>query len=383
MKRLLLALGSAALVATAPAHAQTAAAHPVVQFKTTQGDIRVELYPEKAPKTVANFLDYVKAGQYNGTIFHRVIPGFMIQGGGYKANFDEKPTRAPIPLESRNGLKNLTGTIAMARTSDPNSATAQFFINTVDNSNLDYPNPDGNGYAVFGKVVGPGCREEDRGDPDHLARLDARRARKDDHDRIGERRRQIIRRATSAPHAAASSRPAACHFTHLNEGTIMVELHTNHGVIKLELDAAKAPKSVENFLNYVKAGHYDNTVFHRVINGFMIQGGGFEPGMKQKPTEAPIDNEANNGLKNDTYTVAMARTNDPHSATAQFFINVNDNDFLNHSSPTPQGWGYAVFGKVVEGQDVVDAIKKVKTGSKGFHQDVPADDVIIEKAVVV
>ncbi|WP_369072860.1 peptidylprolyl isomerase [Burkholderia gladioli] len=163
----------------------------------------------------------------------------------------------------------------------------------------------------------------------------------------------------------------------------MVELHTNHGVIKLKLDAAKAPKSVENFLNYVKAGHYDNTVFHRVINGFMIQGGGFEPGMKQKPTEAPIDNEANNGLKNDTYTVAMARTNDPHSATAQFFINVNDNDFLNHSSPTPQGWGYAVFGKVVEGQDVVDAIKKVKTGSKGFHQDVPADDVIIEKAVVV
>ncbi|MEK6422845.1 MAG: peptidylprolyl isomerase [Burkholderia gladioli] len=163
----------------------------------------------------------------------------------------------------------------------------------------------------------------------------------------------------------------------------MVELHTNHGVIKLELDAAKAPKSVENFLNYVKAGHYDNTVFHRVINGFMIQGGGFEPGMKQKPTEAPIDNEANNGLKNDTYTVAMARTNDPHSATAQFFINVNDNDFLNHSSPTPQGWGYAVFGKVVEGQDVVDKIKAVKTGSKGFHQDVPADDVVIEKAVVV
>ncbi|MBU9125399.1 peptidyl-prolyl cis-trans isomerase [Burkholderia multivorans] len=153
MKRLLLALGGAALLATAPAFAQTATAHPVVQLKTSQGDIRVELYPEKAPKTVANFLDYVKAGQYNGTIFHRVIKGFMIQGGGYKANFDEKPTRAPIPLESRNGLKNLTGTIAMARTSDPNSATAQFFINTVDNSGLDYPNPDGNGYAVFGKVV--------------------------------------------------------------------------------------------------------------------------------------------------------------------------------------------------------------------------------------
>ncbi len=155
MKRLLLALGSAALLATAtaPAFAQTAATHPVVQFKTSQGDIRVELYPEKAPKTVANFLDYVKAGQYSGTIFHRVIKGFMIQGGGYKPNFDEKPTRAPIPLESKNGLKNLTGTIAMARTSDPDSATAQFFINTVDNAGLDYPNPDGNGYAVFGKVV--------------------------------------------------------------------------------------------------------------------------------------------------------------------------------------------------------------------------------------
>jgi peptidyl-prolyl cis-trans isomerase B (cyclophilin B) len=163
----------------------------------------------------------------------------------------------------------------------------------------------------------------------------------------------------------------------------MVELHTNHGVIKLELDAAKAPKTVENFLNYVKKGHYDGTVFHRVINGFMIQGGGFEPGLKQKPTDAPIDNEANNGLKNDNYTVAMARTNDPHSATAQFFINVNDNDFLNHSSPTPQGWGYAVFGRVVDGLDVVEKIKKVKTGSKGFHQDVPVDDVVIEKAVVV
>ncbi|WP_233848541.1 peptidylprolyl isomerase [Paraburkholderia sp. HD33-4] len=163
----------------------------------------------------------------------------------------------------------------------------------------------------------------------------------------------------------------------------MVELHTNHGVIKLELNAEKAPKSVENFLNYVKAGHYDNTVFHRVIDGFMIQGGGFEPGMKQKPTAEPITNEANNGLKNENGSIAMARTNDPHSATAQFFINVNDNDFLNHSSPTPQGWGYAVFGKVVDGMDVVEKIRKVKTGSKGFHQDVPVDDVVIEKAVVV
>ena len=156
-----------------------------------------------------------------------------------------------------------------------------------------------------------------------------------------------------------------------------------YGDITLELDQAKAPKSVENFLAYVKKGHYDNTVFHRVIPGFMVQGGGFEPGMKQKPSDAPIQNEANNGLKNDNYTVAMARTNDPHSATAQFFINIADNAFLNHTAPSAQGWGYAVFGKVVGGTDVVDKIKAVKTGRKGFHDDVPNEDVIIQQAVVV
>ncbi|HET8746166.1 MAG TPA: peptidylprolyl isomerase [Ramlibacter sp.] len=163
-----------------------------------------------------------------------------------------------------------------------------------------------------------------------------------------------------------------------------VELHIQgQGVVTLELDEQKAPKTVANFLNYVKKGHYDGTIFHRVIDGFMIQGGGFEPGMKQKPTDAGITNEADNGLKNDKYTVAMARTNDPHSASAQFFINVADNDFLNHKSPTPQGWGYAVFGKVVGGQDVVDKLKGVGTGRKGFHDDVPLQDVVIEKAVAV
>ncbi|MEO0317748.1 MAG: hypothetical protein RL404_1425 [Pseudomonadota bacterium] len=160
-----------------------------------------------------------------------------------------------------------------------------------------------------------------------------------------------------------------------------VVLTTNHGKITIELDAEKAPKTVENFLAYVKAGHYDNTIFHRVINGFMIQGGGFEPGMKQKPTEEPIENEAANGLTNDCYTLAMARTNDPHSATAQFFINVKDNDFLNYSGP--DNWGYCVFGKVTDGTDVVDAIRKVRTGSKGFHGDVPVEDVVIEKAEIV
>jgi peptidyl-prolyl cis-trans isomerase B (cyclophilin B) len=163
----------------------------------------------------------------------------------------------------------------------------------------------------------------------------------------------------------------------------MIKLTTSLGVITLELDAEKAPKSAANFLAYVESGHYDNTVFHRVIDGFMIQGGGFAPGMKQKDVNDPIENEAANGLKNDRGTIAMARTSDPHSATAQFFINVADNDFLNHKAPSGQGWGYCVFGRVVDGMDVVDKIKNVKTGNKGFHQDVPVEDVVIEKAEVV
>ena len=162
-----------------------------------------------------------------------------------------------------------------------------------------------------------------------------------------------------------------------------VLLKTNKGDITLSLDSAKAPKSVANFLQYVKSGHYDGTIFHRVIDNFMIQGGGMEPGMKQKPTGDEIENEANNGLKNERGTIAMARTSDPHSATAQFFINVNNNDFLNHTAPSAQGWGYAVFGKVSDGMDVVDAIRKVKTGNSGFHQDVPTEDVVIEKATVL
>lgn len=165
--------------------------------------------------------------------------------------------------------------------------------------------------------------------------------------------------------------------------TKTVELQTTAGVIRLELDEAKAPVTVANFLNYVKAGHYNGTVFHRVIKGFMVQGGGFEPGMKQKPTQGEIQNEANNGLKNDKYTIAMARTSAPHSASAQFFINATNNDFLNFKSESAQGWGYAVFGKVVAGTEVVDAIEKVKTGRKGFHDDVPLEDVVITQAIEV
>lgn len=164
---------------------------------------------------------------------------------------------------------------------------------------------------------------------------------------------------------------------------LLVILHTNFGDIKLELNKDKAPVTVENFVSYVESGHYNGTVFHRVIDGFMIQGGGFDKEMQQKPAEKTIKNEANNGLKNDLGTIAMARTQDPHSASAQFFINIKNNDFLNFSSETTQGWGYAVFGKVVDGMDVVDQIKAVKTGNKGFHQDVPVEPVVIETAEVV
>ncbi|WP_085591216.1 peptidylprolyl isomerase [Pseudomonas sp. B14(2017)] len=162
-----------------------------------------------------------------------------------------------------------------------------------------------------------------------------------------------------------------------------VKLSTNHGEIVLQLDAEKAPLTTENFVQYVKDGHYNGTVFHRVIKGFMIQGGGFEPGMSQKKTRASIQNEADNGLKNKKYSIAMARTMEPHSASAQFFINSSDNDFLNHSGKNVQGWGYAVFGEVIEGREIVDAIEKVATGSKAGHQDVPKDDVVIEKAEIV
>jgi peptidyl-prolyl cis-trans isomerase B (cyclophilin B) len=162
----------------------------------------------------------------------------------------------------------------------------------------------------------------------------------------------------------------------------VVKLHTNFGTIALELDAERAPETAKNFLEYVNSGFYSNTLFHRVIDGFMIQGGGFEPGMRQKTARATIKNEADNGLTNETYTIAMARTSEPHSASSQFFINLNDNAFLNHTAPTAQGWGYCVFGKVTEGRDIVDRIKRVKTSKRGFHADVPTEDVIIERAEV-
>ena len=191
---------------------------------------------------------------------------------------------------------------------------------------------------------------------------------------------KLIRIVTAILLAALFALPV--HAASTTQGkTKMVKLHTNHGIITIQLDTEKAPISSKNFLDYVNAGFYSNVVFHRVIPNFMIQGGGFEPGMKQKPVNAAIRNEAANGLKNEQYTIAMARTGDPHSATAQFFINTKNNSFLDH--PGQDGWGYCVFGKVVEGKEVVDAIGKVKTGSSGFHQDVPKEDVIIIKAEAI
>ncbi|XXK29554.1 peptidylprolyl isomerase [Arenicellales bacterium nBUS_45] len=162
----------------------------------------------------------------------------------------------------------------------------------------------------------------------------------------------------------------------------MVEMHTSKGLITLELDAEKAPVTVANFIEYVNSGHFDGTIFHRVIPGFVIQGGGLESGMKEKPTQAPIENEADNGLKNVTGSICMARTNDPHSATSQFFINLKDNQFLDHTEKSPQGWGYAVFGQVTGGMDVVEEIAAVQTGNAGFHQDVPVEDIVVEKVTI-
>ena len=239
---------------------------PVVELDTSMGAIVIELNEEKAPKTVENFLNYVKSGQYEGTIFHRIIDGFMIQGGGMDEQMNEKPTKRPVENEADNGLKNDKGTIAMARTQDPHSATSQFFVNVKDNDFLNHTgkNAQGWGYTVFGKVTS-----------------------------------------------------------------------------------------------------------------------GMDEQMNEKPTKRPVENEADNGLKNDKGTIAMARTQDPHSATSQFFVNVKDNDFLNHTGKNAQGWGYTVFGKVTSGMDVIEKMRGVPTGRFGMHADVPKTPVTINSAKII
>ncbi len=298
-------------------------------IETNRGEITLALDADKAPKTVENFLAYVDAGFYDGTVFHRVIEDFMIQGGGMTPDMSKKKTDGdPIdqrgaqrpeerPRQHRHGAHHRI----------PHSATAQFFINHEDNAFLDYPGRDGWGYAVFGKVTDG---------------MDVgRRHRASDHGTGGRRRRPEGNHPDRIRYAASTRIPLQDQEPHHDH------LQTTLGDIIIELNEENAPKTCENFKQYVRDGHFDGTIFHRVIDNFMIQGGGFTADMTQKPTRDPIENEAKNGLKNERGTIAMARTTDPHSATAQFFINVKDNGFLDH--PGQDGWGYCVFGKVARG----------------------------------
>lgn len=325
-----------------------------VKMETSKGDIELELNEKAAPITVKNFLRYVKAGHYDGTIFHRVIDGFMIQGGGFNPQMRELETaHPPIELESKNGLKNTRGTISMARTNEPNSARAQFFINVQDNPGLDAPKPDGNGYAVFGKVTSG------------MQVVDAIKA---------------VRTGSQIPYANVPVNLPVIEKATL-EGKHKVRLKTSLGDIVLQLNVAKAPLSVGNFEQYVKDGHYTGTVFHRVMKDFVIQAGGLNQRLVEKKTRDAIKLEAGNGLKNVKGSVAMARTQNPDSATAQFFINVKDNANLDASKAN--GPGYAVFGRVVEGMDVVEKIRELKTYNIAPHQNVPIQPIMIKSITVV
>lgn len=327
-----------------------------VSMQTSKGDIELELDAKAAPVTVANFLKYAKAGHYDGTIFHHVIDGFMIQGGGFNQQMRELETaHPPIKLEANNGLKNTRATIAMARTLVPDSARAQFFINVKDNPSL---NASGlrlgsDGYAVFGRVT--------KG----MEVVDAIKG---------------VKTATQIPHANVPEElPVITKAT--MQGKHRVRLQTTLGDIVLRLNAEKAPLSVKNFEQYVKDGHYNGTVFHRVIKDFVIQAGGMDAQLKEKKTRKPIRLEADNGLKNTKGTVAMARTQAPDSATAQFFINVKDNPNLDASKTN--GAGYAVFGKVIAGMDVVEKIRQLKTYNIAPHENVPVEPVVIQKVTII
>lgn len=360
---------------------------PVVVLETSMGAIHIEMNPGKAPVTVANFLKYVRSGHYNGTVFHRVIPNFMIQGGGLTANMTKKKSRAPIKNEADNGLTNIRGSIAMARTSAPHSASAQFFINVKNNPFLNHRSKTmrGWGYCVFGQVV----KGMDVVDKIRYVRTTMKNFRRNvpvqpitiTRSYVQGEQKPAARAAAPTKVKAPAARKAApnASFASIPKKTI-VELDTTMGKIQIELYRNLAPATTSNFIEYVNAGFYNGTVFHRVIPNFMIQGGGLTTNMTKKKTRAPIKNEADNSLKNERGTVAMARTSAPHSATAQFFINVKSNPFLNHRSKTLRGWGYCVFGKVVKGLDIVDKIRYVKTSTKGYRRNVPVQPVIIRSA---
>jgi len=383
-----LALTLASIASARQAPASPTSGAQFVKVSTTMGDLVFELDQANAPATVENFLGYVTRGFYNGTTFHRVLRNHLIQGGGLLADGSPKPAGDPIVNESKAKAKHTRGTIAMARsTSGPNTATSQFFINVVDNANLD-TDADGAGHAIFGKVI-VGMRV-----------ADAIRMTPVGQDLTGETSKPVnpiiiltARTITSeeATTAIATEAKNAAAVTTLSTSDTVapvvtdvpkvafVQLTTTKGDIVIQLDGEKAPISTANFLTYVDQGFYNGLIFHRVINNFMIQGGGFDANMVQsKKANPPIKNEYKNGLKNLKGTIAMARLGgQPDSASSQFFINVVDNAMLDEAR---DGAAYAVFGKVVAGMNVVDLIKSVKTAPKGSHGDVPVETITITSA---
>jgi peptidyl-prolyl cis-trans isomerase A (cyclophilin A) len=383
-----------------------------VALETSKGEILLELNQTRAPKTVANFLSYIERQFYDNTLFHRVLAGMVIQGGGYNADLVEKPAGEPIANEWNNGLKNVRGAVAMARMpGEPKSARSQFFINVVDNPTYDRPLPDGAGYAVFGRVaagmkvvdairmveVKPKPPDHDGvpvepvvirtvrvvSEPEALAKVEADKPRRRvPREPVPERAAPSTPSApaeASSPSVQSQTRPDQPAPSAPGTGVNALEyvlMTTSKGEVVIELDRDRAPISVTNFLAYVDKKFYDGTIFHRIIPTFMIQGGGFTPDMQEKPGDAPIPNEWQNGLKNTRGTLAMARLgSQADSATSQFFINVVDNAFLDQPR---DGAGYAVFGKVIAGMDVVDAIRVVPTTVRGLHQGVPVEPVVIQ-----
>ncbi len=409
----LAALGQATKTPTTPPASNENDTLEYALMDTSKGEIVIELDQAHAPVTVANFLSYVDKKFYDTTIFHRVLAGSMIQGGGYTADLTEKPADKPVANEWPTGLQHKRGSVAMARKrGEPDSATSQFFIDVIDNPAYDVPQTDGAGYAVFGKVIA-GMKvvddirlvEVSPKQPDHeavpvepvvirsvtvitkdaaLAKVEADKPkRRVNRDPVPERPKPPAPPATPAtppvksppvqPDPQAPTAPAAA-----GEGNPIeyVLLTTSKGPIVIELDREHAPISVANFLSYVDKKFYDGTIFHRVIPGFMIQCGAFTPDMQEKHGDPPIRNEWQNGLKNTRGTLAMARMGgQADSACSKFYINVVDNGFLD----TPRdGAGYAVFGKVIAGMNTVDAIRTVPTTTRGMHQGVPVDPVMIE-----
>jgi cyclophilin family peptidyl-prolyl cis-trans isomerase len=343
-----------------------------VKVTTSKGEFIIELDEKAAPITVKNFLSYVDEKFYDGTIFHRVIKKFMIQGGGFNPGMNQKATKGNIKNESFNGLTNLRGTIAMARTPDPDSASSQFFINVKDNGFLDKANSgDGAGYCVFGKVTsGMEVLDTIEG---------VQTGNKMGHGDVPNEDISILSVIKARETKIEPTKKEDFLGSRLKTS---VKVNTSKGEFTIELDEKAAPITVTNFLSYVEDKFFDGTIFHRVIKKFMIQGGGFNPGMKQKATKGNIKNESFNGLTNQRGTIAMARTPDPDSASSQFFINVKDNDFLNRAN-SGDGAGYCVFGKVTSGMEILDTIEGVKTGNKMGHGDVPNEDITILSVIKV